>query len=336
MTRRIVPLLILALTTVFIVIATLALPLGEARCAVIVSDEGDPMRAAAFLNGATLAAEERGGISLQVYRESSNVMAQRMLRLLVSEGRHSILTNIALADVTITPSIAVFTTEANHTGGLCMTPSDDDELNALAAYVRACNFSRGILLLPASYVQGAELQTLFSDTQTVVLPYMPDTTQMETLVDLIITDTPDFVLVWGDESQVPRLISNLRHGGYSGSVLAPSFLANYEALGVNAGQAVGICFAAQYINPKRGAHPVNRSQQQFLIRYAARFGEEALFAEAYYGYDQVLLLKAYLSATDAPSTAGIAQHYDFSSNPATGITALRIFTIQPGRIDEAR
>ena len=65
-------------------------------------------------------------------------------------------------------------------------------------------------------------------------------------LDSIVAQQADGVLVWGDTTEVPRMISGLRHAGYTGAILGPSFLAGYESLGINAGQATGLRFAAQY------------------------------------------------------------------------------------------
>lgn len=121
----------------------------------------------------------------------------------------------------------------------------------------------------------------------------------------------------------------------------------YEALGVHAGQAVGLFFAAQYIDPKAGSQIINKTQQQFIVDYTNHFTATPLFLESYLGADQVLLYLALNEMRDSSfqddenlnklnRVQGIVQIYDYQKNPETGTVNMVVYKIYGSHIEEAK
>lgn len=335
--------------TVLIVLASKNCAGPALRVAVVVAPGGDPLRAAAFANGAELMLSQADGLEIRLFETDGSLPALRKTAARLSQERYcGVLTNVGqpalLASGREIPVLATGTSAKT----IRTTAGRDDEVGALLSYAKESGMESLAMLLPdGTPVFGALLGWLSTHPESRLYAYADTNGGVSGPLDSIVGQQADGVLVWGDTTEVPRMISGLRHAGYTGAILGPSFLAGYEALGINAGQATGLRFAAQYTDPRLNAEVLTRRQQQFIREYTAYFGEAPLFAESYYGADQALILQQMLriQREDEPPLGtllrcgridGIVQPYDYSRNPGTGVTGMVVYQIQSGHIEEAR
>ncbi|MDO4270266.1 MAG: ABC transporter substrate-binding protein [Eubacteriales bacterium] len=316
------------------------------RVAAVIAPGDDPLRAAAFENGIELALARESGLELRVFETNGSISSlRRIAARLALEDYCGVLTNVDRAELLADyRQIPVLTTGAS-AQTIRTTAGRDDEMRALLSYAKETGMESLAILLPEStQVWGDLLGWMVTHPKSNLYSYSDSAADP---IDSIIGQQADGVVVWGDTAQVPRIIARLRHAGYTGAILGPSFLAGYEALGINAGQASGLRFAAQYTDPRHNAEMLSRRQKEFIEQYTAFFGEAPLFAESYYGYDQICILRAMLQTArpDEPTLStllrsgqidGVVQRYDYSRNARTGVVGMAVCEIQSGHIEEAR
>ena len=335
--------------TVLILLAAKTCAKPVQRVAVVVAPGGDPLRAAAFANGAEFMLSQANGLEMRLFETDGSLPSLRKVGARLAQEQYcGVLTNVGQAALLADGREIPVLTTGTPAQAIRTTAGRDDEVAALLSYAGETGMESLAILLPdGTAAWGELLGWLCTHLESNLYAYTDQDGGITAALDSIVAQQADGVLVWGDTTEVPRMISGLRHAGYTGAILGPSFLAGYESLGINAGQATGLRFAAQYTDPRHNAEVLTRRQQQFIREYTAYFGEEPLFAESYYGADQALILEQMLRVQregDPPlgpllrcgRIEGIVQPYDYSRNPSTGITGMVVYQIQSGHIEEAR
>lgn len=301
------------------------------------------MRSAAFVNGVELAVSQLEGWQMKCFETDGTDSSLKQLKeKIVQENFCGILTNMDQGSLMVNENNIPVLTTSGSLQAISMMADENDELRALLSYAVETNKSSVVMILPmqASGLAACE-EWINTYPDSRVLHYEDELDSIT--MDSIVEHKVDCMLIWGNAAQSARLISRLRHAGYTGAILGPSFLAGYEALDINAGQASGVCFAAQYLDPRYNAAILTFQQQQFLQQYTDCFAEAPLFAESYYGADQAYILNKMLTdysngnmISKPREVQGVLQIYDYGRNQATGVIDLPIYTIQSGYIVEAR
>lgn len=321
----------------------------ERWIAVVVEAEQDSLRMSEYINGIKLIAKQQGNIEVRVLKINSDadgiLKAEEFVR---QSGCCGIMTTLdnpeRFADCSMMPVLTTGKTNS----AIPMRSDERDEVTSLLTYAEQVNVNSLVILIPEDEFFRREFQTwVTDDLKNRVLFYKDEMLSSQYEFDEIIMENVEGILIWGNQTQVPRLIVQLRHSGYTGAILGPSYLEEYETLGINEGQASGIFFSAQYIDPKQMALLTGLRQQQFIEEYTIYFEEAPLFAESYVGADQMLLFlqideiskqekMSMSAATYAKQLCGVVQVYNYNKNGRTGIVNMVVYEIRSGHIEEAR
>lgn len=346
--KRARALLCMALATAALLFAAHQYSAAEVLAVIAVTGE-DPMRTQAYVNGIEVALLGEKGLQAKRFETDGSPASLRRIAEQLRRQRYcGVLTNgagaaAALGELGI-PVLAMGAAD----GGICMAADERDEMDALLSYAGQSNLHSLAVLVPErEQVPDGLTQWLSQHQGSRLLPYSTADKNALGAFDSIAAQQVDAVLVWGQAAQAAQVIMLLRHVGYTGTILGPSFLQDYEALGMNAGQAAGIRFAAQYTDPRHSAASLTRRQQQFTERYTAHFKEAPLFAQSYLGADQVQLFLQLRESGQKEQTPldalaqcgrvqGLVQPYDFGRNPRTGVSEMVVYEISSGRMAEAR
>ena len=317
--------------------------------AVVVEAEQDALRTAEYINGIKLIAKQEGNIEVRVLKIKNDadgiLEAEKFVR---QNGCYGVMTTLdnpeRFADCSTIPVLTIGKTNS----AIPMRSDERDEVTSLLAYGEQIGVNSLVIMLPEDPFFRREFQTWITDElKSRILFYKDEMLSTQYEFDEVIMQDAEGILIWGNQTQVPRLIVQLRHSGYTGVILGPSYLEEYETLGINAGQASGIFFSAQYINPKQISLLIGLRQQQFIEEYTTYFEEAPLFTESYLGADQMLLFlqidaiskqeKISMSAAmHVKQLRGVVQVYNYNKNVRTGIVNMVVYEIRSGHIEEAR
>lgn len=304
---------------------------------VVVEDEQDDLRISEYLNGIQLIAGQNGDRKVRVLHIQDDALGRREASEFARQkGCMGILTTLSYPEEFAPVNKMPVLTTGETKQAISMSGDERDEVTALLHYVEEVNVESVVIMIPEGSFQ-SEFSTWISRTwQDRIFTYGDEMLGIEYEFSDLTLDRIGGILIWGDETQVPGLIKKLRHSGYTGVLLGPSFLEEYDVLGINAGQASGLFFASQYLNAKKITQSMGVRQQEFVQEYTKHYEESPLFRECFLGADQMLLALEMIKNKDVKEMRGVVQVYDYNENERTGNVDMVVYEIRSGYMEEAR